>query len=68
MQVRLAKELYGNQIKEIYYTLPYNLIAFSLVDFDWLVHFSPCIILCIFIFIFLNISGITSWGAKYISN
>ncbi|KAI5354754.1 hypothetical protein PRUPE_1G460400 [Prunus persica] len=33
-QVRLAKELYGNQIKEIYYTLPYNLIAFSLVDFD----------------------------------
>lgn len=41
MQVRLAKELYGNQIKEIYYTLPYNLIAFSLVDFDWLVHFFP---------------------------
>ncbi|KAM1013515.1 hypothetical protein FF1_043442 [Malus domestica] len=32
-QVRLAKELYGNQIKEIHFALPYNLIVFSKLDF-----------------------------------
>ncbi|KAB2629462.1 centromere protein O-like [Pyrus ussuriensis x Pyrus communis] len=32
--VRLAKELYGNQIKEIHFTLPYSLIVFSKLDFD----------------------------------
>ncbi|KAM1089222.1 hypothetical protein ACFX15_016461 [Malus domestica] len=33
-QVRLVKELYGNQIKEIHFTLPYSLIVFSKLDFD----------------------------------
>ncbi|XP_024031511.1 uncharacterized protein LOC21385872 [Morus notabilis] len=33
-QVRLVKELYGNQIGELYYSLPYHMIEFSLDDFD----------------------------------
>jgi len=37
MQVRLIKELYGNQIGELYHSLPYHMIEFVLDDFDWLV-------------------------------
>ncbi|XP_047327363.1 uncharacterized protein LOC124931021 isoform X2 [Impatiens glandulifera] len=33
-QVRLTKELYGNQIKELYYSLPYHMIEFMLDDYD----------------------------------
>ncbi|KAL6594264.1 hypothetical protein ACP70R_048457 [Stipagrostis hirtigluma subsp. patula] len=33
-QVRLIKELYGNQIGELYNSLPYNVIEFVLEDFD----------------------------------
>ncbi|XP_072991686.1 uncharacterized protein [Typha latifolia] len=33
-QVRLIKELYGNQIGELFHSLPYNLIEFVLEDFD----------------------------------
>ncbi|XP_030483502.1 uncharacterized protein LOC115700075 isoform X3 [Cannabis sativa] len=33
-QVRLVKELYGNQIGELYHSLPYQMIEFSLDDFD----------------------------------
>lgn len=33
-QVRLIKELYGNQIGELYHSLPYHLIEFVLDDFD----------------------------------
>lgn len=33
-QVRLIKELYGNQIGEIYCSLPYHMIEFGLADFD----------------------------------
>ncbi|KAL2346852.1 hypothetical protein Fmac_000852 [Flemingia macrophylla] len=33
-QVRLIKELYGNQIKELYHSLPYHMIEFVLDDFD----------------------------------
>lgn len=34
-QVRLIKELYGNQIGELYCSLPYHMIEFVLADFDW---------------------------------
>ncbi|CAN4078121.1 unnamed protein product [Withania somnifera] len=34
LQVRLIKELYGNQIGELYHSLPYNMIEFVLEDFD----------------------------------
>ncbi|XP_064983801.1 uncharacterized protein LOC103973849 isoform X1 [Musa acuminata AAA Group] len=33
-QVRLIKELYGNQIGELFHSLSYNLIEFVLEDFD----------------------------------
>lgn len=33
-QVRLIKELYGNQIKDLFHSLPYNMIDFVLDDFD----------------------------------
>ncbi|GMN39829.1 hypothetical protein TIFTF001_009065 [Ficus carica] len=33
-QVRLVKELYGNQIGELYHSLPYHMIEFVLDDFD----------------------------------
>ncbi|KAK1323207.1 hypothetical protein QJS10_CPA02g01507 [Acorus calamus] len=33
-QVRLIKELYGNQIRELYHTLSYNMIEFTVDDFD----------------------------------
>ncbi|KAK6116328.1 hypothetical protein DH2020_049955 [Rehmannia glutinosa] len=33
-QVRLIKELYGNQIGELYCSLPYNMVEFVLADFD----------------------------------
>ncbi|XP_062098526.1 uncharacterized protein LOC133804375 isoform X2 [Humulus lupulus] len=33
-QVRLVKELYGNQIGELYHSLSYQMIEFSLDDFD----------------------------------
>ncbi|GAA0162779.1 hypothetical protein LIER_39474 [Lithospermum erythrorhizon] len=33
-QVRLIKELYGNQIKELYHSLPYQMVEFVLDDFD----------------------------------
>ncbi|KAL6600533.1 hypothetical protein ACP70R_045333 [Stipagrostis hirtigluma subsp. patula] len=33
-QVRLIKELYGNQIGQLYNSLPYNVIEFVLEDFD----------------------------------
>ncbi|XP_073132823.1 uncharacterized protein [Henckelia pumila] len=33
-QVRLIKELYGNQIGELYFSLPYHMIEFVLADFD----------------------------------
>lgn len=33
-QVRLIKELYGNQIGDLYHSLAYNLIEFVLDDFD----------------------------------
>ncbi|XP_019417770.1 PREDICTED: uncharacterized protein LOC109328655 [Lupinus angustifolius] len=33
-QVRLIKELYGNQIAELYHSLPYQMIEFVLDDFD----------------------------------
>lgn len=33
-QVQLTKELYGNQIKELYYSLPYHMIEFMLDDYD----------------------------------
>ncbi|KAK4338165.1 hypothetical protein RND71_042652 [Anisodus tanguticus] len=33
-QVRLIKELYGNQIGEFYHSLPYHMIEFVLEDFD----------------------------------
>ncbi|KAF3685079.1 putative plasma membrane ATPase 4-like [Capsicum annuum] len=33
-QVRLIKELYGNQIGELYHSLPYHMIEFVLEDFD----------------------------------
>lgn len=38
LQVRLIKELYGNQIRELYHSLPYHMIEFALDDSDWLVH------------------------------
>ncbi|RWR82623.1 centromere protein O isoform X3 [Cinnamomum micranthum f. kanehirae] len=34
-QVRLIKELYGNQIVELYHSISYNWIEFALDDFDW---------------------------------
>ncbi|CAN1185089.1 hypothetical protein LINPERHAP2_LOCUS37344 [Linum perenne] len=34
LQVRILKELYGNQIGELYHSLPYHLIEFVLDDFD----------------------------------
>ena len=37
MQVRLIKELYGNQIRELYHSLPYHMIELVLDDSDWLV-------------------------------
>lgn len=41
-QVRLVKELYGNQIEELYHSLPYHMIEFVLDEFEWLVlFFSP---------------------------
>ncbi|EEF46784.1 conserved hypothetical protein [Ricinus communis] len=33
-QVRLIKELYGNQIGELFHSLPYHMIEFVLDDFD----------------------------------
>ncbi|KAF2283548.1 hypothetical protein GH714_011941 [Hevea brasiliensis] len=33
-QVRLIKELYGNQIGELYHSLPYHMIEFVLDDFE----------------------------------
>ncbi|CAL5017994.1 unnamed protein product [Urochloa decumbens] len=33
-QVRLIKELYGNQIGELFHSLPYNVIEFVLEDFE----------------------------------
>ncbi|XP_054798198.1 uncharacterized protein LOC129303134 isoform X3 [Prosopis cineraria] len=33
-QVRLIKELYGNQIGELYHSLPYHMVEFVLDDFD----------------------------------
>ncbi|KAF3447644.1 hypothetical protein FNV43_RR12831 [Rhamnella rubrinervis] len=33
-QVRLIKELYGNQIGELYHSLPYDMIEFVLDDFE----------------------------------
>ncbi|XP_022850425.1 uncharacterized protein LOC111372357 isoform X2 [Olea europaea var. sylvestris] len=33
-QVRLIKELYGNQIGELYHSLPYHMVEFFLDDFD----------------------------------
>ncbi|XP_058785758.1 uncharacterized protein LOC131660525 isoform X2 [Vicia villosa] len=33
-QVRLVKELYGNQIGELYHSLPHHMIEFVLEDFD----------------------------------
>lgn len=33
-QVRLIKELYGNQIGELYHSLPYHMVEFMLDDFD----------------------------------
>lgn len=33
-QVRLIKELYGNQIVQLYHSLPYHMIEFMLNDFD----------------------------------
>ncbi|CAK8568739.1 unnamed protein product [Lathyrus sativus] len=33
-QVRLIKELYGNQIGELYHSLPHHMIEFVLEDFD----------------------------------
>lgn len=33
-QVRLIKELYGNQIRELYHSLPYHMVEFILDDFD----------------------------------
>ncbi|CAN6227534.1 unnamed protein product [Urochloa humidicola] len=33
-QVRLIKELYGNQIGELFHSLPYNVIEFALEDFE----------------------------------
>lgn len=33
-QVRLIKELYGNQIGELYHSLPYHMIEFVLDDYD----------------------------------
>ncbi|KAF7830190.1 centromere protein O [Senna tora] len=33
-KVRLIKELYGNQIKELYHSLPYHMVEFVLDDFD----------------------------------
>jgi hypothetical protein len=34
-KVRLIKELYGNQIGELFHSLPYNMIEFVLEDFEW---------------------------------
>lgn len=39
MQVRIIKEIYGNQIGELYHSLPHHMIEFVLDDFDWYVHF-----------------------------
>lgn len=39
MQVRIIKEIYGNQIGELYHSLPYHMIEFVLEDFDWQVCF-----------------------------
>lgn len=33
-QVRLVKELYGNQIRELYHSLPYDMVEFMLDDCD----------------------------------
>ncbi|XP_022132081.1 uncharacterized protein LOC111005041 [Momordica charantia] len=33
-QVRLIKELYGNQIRELYHSLPFHMVEFVLDDFD----------------------------------
>lgn len=37
MQVRLTKELYGNQIGDLYHSLPFHMIEFVLEDFQWYV-------------------------------
>ncbi|CAA0825587.1 Unknown protein [Striga hermonthica] len=34
MQVRLIKELYGNQIGELYCSIPYHMVEFVLPEFD----------------------------------
>uniref|UniRef100_A0A1J3I4I0 Centromere protein O n=1 Tax=Noccaea caerulescens TaxID=107243 RepID=A0A1J3I4I0_NOCCA len=33
-QVRLIKELYGNQIRELYHSLPYHMVEFAIDDCD----------------------------------
>ncbi|KAI5673104.1 hypothetical protein M9H77_13468 [Catharanthus roseus] len=33
-QVRLIKELYGNQIREVYHSLPYHMVEFVIADHD----------------------------------
>ncbi|KAI4384569.1 hypothetical protein MLD38_002700 [Melastoma candidum] len=33
-QVRLIKELYGNQIGELYHSLPYHMVEFTLIGFE----------------------------------
>ncbi|KAG0549555.1 hypothetical protein BDA96_01G265600 [Sorghum bicolor] len=45
-QVRLIKELYGNQIGELFHSLPYNMIEFVLEDFEWLQSVSDIRIYC----------------------
>ena len=44
VQVRLMKELYGNQIGELYHSLPYHIIEFVLDDFPWWVLFYCCML------------------------
>ncbi|KAL6570505.1 hypothetical protein OROGR_000055 [Orobanche gracilis] len=34
-QVRLIKELYGNQIGELYCSLPFHMVEFVLTNFEW---------------------------------
>lgn len=52
LQVRLIKELYGNQIKELHHSLPYHMIEFAIDDFDWLVLFCrPLVDIHMFIYV-----------------
>ncbi|KMT11178.1 hypothetical protein BVRB_5g111060 [Beta vulgaris subsp. vulgaris] len=34
-QVRVMKDIYGNQIGDLYHSLPYHMIEFVLEDFEW---------------------------------